>query len=63
MFESEFGRRKSRPDGLAHRLLITERSTYYANRTQLASERRSANRAGPTAFRFTTFASWGYLVF
>ena len=62
MFESEFGRRKSRPDGLAHRLLITERSTYYANRTQLASERRSANRAGPTAFRFHHFRLLGLQV-
>ena len=62
MFEAQFRRRKSWSDGLAHRLVITERSTKYANRTQLTSERRSANRACPTAFRFHHFRLLGLQV-
>ena len=52
MFEAQFGRRKSWPDGLAHSLLITESSAQRTNRTPLANEQRAANRTGPLAFRF-----------
>ena len=52
MFEAQFGRRESWPDGLAHRLVITESTLQCTNRTRLAGERRSANRAGPSAIRF-----------
>ena len=53
MFEPKLGRRMSwLAWRFAGRRVITESSLQRTNRTRLAGERRSANRAGPSAIRF-----------